>query len=84
MICSNMAASFIILYDNYFNVFVKFKVDWFAPILGGFLGQLRYVGSQSCSLCFLSSLRFLCRKRYTVPWRHPPISILTASRATEA
>jgi hypothetical protein len=25
MICSNMAGSFIILYDNYFNVFVKFK-----------------------------------------------------------
>jgi hypothetical protein len=25
MICSNMAGSFIILYDKYFNVFVKFK-----------------------------------------------------------
>jgi len=25
MICSNMAGSFIILYDYYFNVFVKFK-----------------------------------------------------------
>ena len=25
MICGNMAGSFIILYDKYFNVFVKFK-----------------------------------------------------------
>ncbi len=25
MICSNMAGSFIVRYDNYFNVFVKFK-----------------------------------------------------------